>query len=417
MAIQGPVVVIGGNPDLDLSGKLSDAGAFPVIACVCHEAPSPFGPTYRPATLLGDPAPRASPGLADWMARNITPTLPLLPVLALTDSIPAYREALAVSPRTQAARMTAVLASALRVRSLHAAVLRRVEAARESGQPMPRIPSGDPLSEAHVILAGRGRAYPSLSVSLGEQTRVIGALTIAAAARHLKTRDIDGLVIGDGFDPRGVQAILSVLAEDPRFRDLPIGVIGMPGEQDWPELPHLAFAAETPELIGRLLPLIRLHAFAGRLRQTLKAFDRAAALDPETGLLRQPHFSEALARLLRDATARNQGLALARFVIEPQPDTRVVIDAARLIAKTMRHADIGCRDDDGSILAAFAETDLAEAKMVSKRIANSLKQSLPLPDGKRRRAAPKVILTMRKSTDDVAALIARVSVPARVAAA
>jgi hypothetical protein len=416
MAIQGPVVVIGGDKDQGLAGALADAGAFPVIVCAGHEASSAIAAAEPGAILLGDPDTSADPALADWLSRTITPALPFTPVLALTDAIPAYREALVQAKDAQPAIVVSALASALRVRSLHAAVLRRTEAARESGQAMPRVPSGDPLSEAHLILAGRGRSYPSLSVSLGQQTRVIGTLTIAAAARHLKTRDIDGLVIGEGFDPRGVQALLSVLADDARFRELPIGMIGVQGDNDWPQLPHLISADATEDLIARIVPLIRLHAFAGRLRVTLQAFDNAAALDPETGLLRHTQFGEALSRLLRDAAIRNQGLALARFVIAPQNDPRRCTDAARLVAKMMRHADIGCRDDDGSILAAFAETDLAEAKLVSKRLANSLRQTLAMPDGKRRRAAPKVILTMRKSTDNLATLMARVSAPARVAA-
>ena len=98
-------------------------------------------------------------------------------------------------PQAVAAR----IASALRVRALHAALLRRAETAKAAGQPMPPVPDNDPLGDATVILAGRGRSYPLLSVGLGQQTGLIGVLTIEVAARYLKSRDADGLVIGDGF--------------------------------------------------------------------------------------------------------------------------------------------------------------------------------------------------------------------------
>ena len=50
----------------------------------------------------------------------------------------------------------------------------------------------------------------------------MGALSVETAARNLNTRDIDGIVIADGFSPEVVQALLTVLAEDARFRDLPV---------------------------------------------------------------------------------------------------------------------------------------------------------------------------------------------------
>ena len=41
----------------------------------------------------------------------------------------------------------------------------------------------DTARDATVLLVGRGGAYPTLSVSLGEQTGVVGALSIEAAAQ------------------------------------------------------------------------------------------------------------------------------------------------------------------------------------------------------------------------------------------
>ena len=67
-----------------------------------------------------------------------------------------------------------------------------------------------------MLLIGRGAAYPALSVSLGERMGVVGALSIEAAAKHLNVRDIDGIVLGEGFSPRVMDAFLTVLAEDAR---------------------------------------------------------------------------------------------------------------------------------------------------------------------------------------------------------
>jgi hypothetical protein len=55
---------------------------------------------------------------------------------------------------------------------------------------------------------------------------LVGALSIETAAKYLNARAIDGIVIGDGFSPQMVIALISVLAEDARFRDMPIAVLG-----------------------------------------------------------------------------------------------------------------------------------------------------------------------------------------------
>ena len=53
---------------------------------------------------------------------------------------------------------------------------------------------------------------------------MVGALSIEAAAKHLSARDIDGIVLGEGFSLRVIDAFLTVLAEDARFRNLPVVV-------------------------------------------------------------------------------------------------------------------------------------------------------------------------------------------------
>ena len=143
----------------------------------------------------------------------------------------------------------------------------------------------DPVRDATVLLIGRGAAYPALSVSLGERMGVVGALSIEAAAKHLNTRDIDGIVLGEGFSARVVDAFLTVLAEDARFRNLPV-VLTSDELAPAYDLPNLEIIAGDPERIAaNALPLIRQHALRGasephaaldRCRRPARSPDRPA---------------------------------------------------------------------------------------------------------------------------------------------
>ena len=77
-----------------------------------------------------------------------------------------------------------------------------------------------------MLCIGRGRNYPALTTAIGERVGLIGAMSVETAGRYLNAREIDGIAIGDGFSPRVVEALLTVLGEDVRFRDLPVGVLG-----------------------------------------------------------------------------------------------------------------------------------------------------------------------------------------------
>ena len=80
-------------------------------------------------------------------------------------------------------------------------------------------------------------------------------------------------------------------------------------------------------------------------------------------------------------------------------------------AGSIRNVDFGCRDDDGSVLVAFTETDLRHAHVVARRIASVLKHTMLTPDQSRPPAAPTVTLATRKTADSVASLLARVTAP------
>jgi len=414
MSLQGPVIVVSEKRSSKLVEAISIAGTFPVIETCCDRAPTVIAAADPTAIILADRRAATDRGLADCLNSHINRTGPIVPVIACAgseDTLP-YRDALMIGRECTPAAVSSRLASVLRVRTLHASVLRRMETIRISGKTVPPMPDSDPLEDATVILAGRSRSYPELSVGLGSQTGLIGVLTIEAAARFLRNRDADGLVIGDGFQPQSVEAVLSVVAENSRFRDLPIGVLGDQLSIDERELPHLIFADDAQSLIRKILPLVRLHAFERRLRRMLENFDQEGAMDPDTSLLYPAAFIAELERLLRDASQRSSGLSLARFIFDPGFDERAIQDACRLIGKIKRSADLACLEDDGTVLLAFAETDMRRAQQVTRRISNVLKHSMVLPGNPRQPATPRVILTRRKSADTVASLLSRVTIPA-----
>ena len=286
----------------------------------------------------------------------------------------------------------------MRVRALHATVLRRMETLASRSEAMPDLPDSDPLDEATVLVAGRGRSYPQLAVTVGERVGLVGALSVESAARALNARDIDGVVIGEGFGPRIVEALLTVLAEDARFRDLPVAVLG--GHHDVVEeffthLPNLDRVAEGPErLVARFLPFVRLHAFGQRLRRMLKSLE-PGMLDPDTGLLGHEAFWRDLNRAVDDAEKRGVGLSIARFSFEHK-DRRTSLDAARLIGRLMRQVDFACREADDSIFAVFTETDLRAAHVIARRIAAVIKHTMPAPDRKRSSMETAVTLATLK---------------------
>src|ERR1043166_5701573 len=200
-----------------------------------------------------------------------------MPVLArMHDGEPAIASALPFAADETPARLVARLNSALRVRPLHATVLRR---GGRSGKAR-TLPPGL-LDHATVLCMGRGRSYPELTTAIGERVGLVGALSVETAARSLNARDIDGIVIGDGFSPRVVEALLTVLAEDARFRDLPVGMFGS-AAFDETRLPNLIRLRGSPDwLIERFLPLVQLQAFESHLKRMLKSVDSNGALDPE----------------------------------------------------------------------------------------------------------------------------------------
>ena len=109
-------------------------------------------------------------------------------------------------------------------------------------------------------------------------------------------------------------------------------------------------------------------------------------------------------------------LSVARFSFEGLTDRRAHIDAARLFVRLVRNIDFACREQDGSILAAFTSTDLRSAHVVARRIASVLKETMLSPDRDRHAIKPTITLATLKPTDNLSTLVARVGAYPKVAA-
>jgi len=337
------------------------------------------------------------------LANRLGAKQPYVPLIAIdpTTELPCH-----TIPLTQTAgngdRLSARLRNALRVRTLHATVMRRLTA--ENLHRM-SLPTQDPLDDATVMLIGRGGCYPALSVALGERVGVVGALSIEAAAKHLNSRDLDGIVIGEGFSARVVDAFLTVLTEDPRFRNLPV-VVAVPGIVPSYALANLEIVSgEASDVAATALPLARQHAFEARLARMLKSIDSDGLVDATTGLLTADAFERDIATAVYHTQTRGGGLSAARFSFDNIP-LRAQRDAARIISRLMRRMDFGTLQNDGSIVVAFAETDQRNAHMIARRLSSVMKHTMHGPKRDARNDPHVTVITM-EPTDTAKSLLAR----------
>jgi hypothetical protein len=401
MSRLGPIVIVCSSENTALSDRLTAAGAFPIVAVTWNEAAAAIAKVQPAAVIadLADAETSAATAIADACKRatTYTPFIAIGPLGAPPcDALPF------TTPELPLDLLDARLTAALRVRTLHTTVLRRMTEAATAI----RLPDGDPLLDATVLLVGRGRTYPQLTVALGERMALVGALSIEAAARHLNARDIDGVVLGDGFSPRIADAFLTVLAEDARFRALPVVISGSFAGGALPELANLEIVRSSPdEIVARAVPLIRQHAFEMRLSRTLKSLDTGGVIDPATGLLTTHAFERNWHKAVIDTIESGGAMSAARFSFNGA-DARARRDAARILGRLMRAADFAALRDDESIVTAFAETDLREAHVIVRRLASVLRHTALGPGGKNK-IDPAVTLATVKPTDTAETVMQR----------
>ena len=402
MSQQGPLIVVSAAGRPSFAGALDEAKLFPVIDAGWADAPRAIE-GLRPAAVLVATAGMSEPEF-ETLAKQIAAQQPYLPLIAVDPTTSLPENAIPFSSTGgNFDRLTARLRASLRVRSLHATVMRRLDR-----EPLARttLPDFDPTGDATVLLIGRGASYPSLSVSLGERMGVVGALSIEAAAKHLNVRDIDGIVLGEGFGPRVVDAFLTVLAEDARFRNLSVVVTsdGLTLDHDLPNLERVS--GEPAHIAANALPLIRQHAFEAHLTRTLKSIDAEGLLDVRTGLLTAAAFHRDFAKAVYQTLTRGGGLSVARFTFDPA-HPRAQRDGARIISRLMRQMDFGAVQDDGSVIVAFADTDLRTGHMIARRLSSVMRHT---SHGKRdTRAEPVVTVATMLPDDSAKSLLARLT--------
>jgi hypothetical protein len=405
---QAPIVVVADHKATDLVAALTVGLRFPLVEIGATDAPGAIGDIDPAAVVIAAHDAELAAAVAADIADRDGPYVPVLACLAAKDR-PA-ETVVPVAADAAPAHIVARLAAALRVRTLHATVLRRA-----AGHDVAIAPFGAAAEGPTVLVAGRGGSYPALTMAVGERVGLIGALSFDTARRYLEARDIDGIVIGDGFSGRAVEDFLEDLRVDGRFRDLPIVVADTRiGALDFDSLPNAEHVRGGPErVLAHLLPMVRLHAFAAQLRRWAKTLETKGLVDPHTGLLTCDAFIRDLTRTVEEATKRKSHLSVARFSFGGI-DARAGRDAARIVGRLVRTSDFACQDDDGAIHVAFGDTDLKGAHVVARRIASVLKHTMLAPDAEKR-LNPEIALVTRKASDTAASLMTRL-LPATVAA-
>jgi hypothetical protein len=396
MSQQGPILIVSTAVPPPFAKALGEADHFPVLDIRWRDAPRAIA-QVQPAAIVAEISGTSRQDL-DSFARQVAAIKPYVPLIVTDPRAELPENAIPFAQGDgKPERLIARLNAALRVRTLHSTVLRRSTGAATQ-------PQSDPIRDATVLLIGRGASYPALSVALGERMGVVGALSIEAAAKHLGDRDVDGIVLGEGFSPRVMDAFLMVLSEDSRFRNLPVILTSNELAPTY-DLPNLEIiAGEAPLIAANALPLVRQHAFEAFLGRALRSIDKGGLLDPQTGLLTRPAFSRDLAAAVEQTLSHGGGLSVARFVFDP-PRGPAQRDGGRIISRLMRKMDFGAVHEDESIIVAFAETDLRIAHSIARRLTSVMRHT---SHGKGKpRSAPIVTVATMLPSDSVRSLLAR----------
>ena len=421
MSLPGPILIVSDRPNRELAAAFAGAGAVSVMETVLAEAAGVIARTRPAAVLFADPDPEPARLLADeLMAAIDAMPAPFMPVAARVNTCGATSlDALPIDVGAPDEQIVARLASVLRVRTLHATVLRRIDTLRASGTDVALLPDTDPLDDATVLVTGRGRNYPALTTAVGQRVGIIGALSVESAARYLNNRDVDGIVIGEGFGPSTVEAFLTALGEDSRFRDMPVGVVAdLPASIDRARLAGLEPIKGAPDdMVAHMMPPVRVRAFEARLRRHMASLDAGGMIDPQTGLLTGAAFERDLPRAIADSHERNIAMSIARFALPLDLSRRARVDAARLVNRLIRSTDFACQTEDGAITVVMTASALHHAHVLARRIASVLRHAMldnERADGSGLEAT--VTLAVLKQTDSPQSLLARVSEPATAAA-
>ena len=139
------------------------------------------------------------------------------------------------------------------------------------------------------------------------------------------------------------------------------------------------------------------------MSRTLRSIDADGLLDARTGLFTAAAFNRDFATAVYQTLSRGGGLSVARFAFDPA--ARAQLDGARILSRLMRQMDFGAVQDDGSVVVAFAETDLRTAHMIARRLSSVMRHT---SHGKREaRSEPVVTLATLLPGDSATSILAR----------
>jgi hypothetical protein len=203
------------------------------------------------------------------------------------------------------------------------------------------------------------------------------------------------------------------LAEDARFRHLPVVVTSgdLAPAYDLANLEIIS--GDAAQVAATVLPLIRQHAFESHLSRTLKSIDADGLIDAQTGLLTSAAFERDFASAIYQTQQRGGGLSVARFAFD-RAHPRAQVDGARIISRLMRQMDFGATQDDGSVVVAFAETDLKTAHAIARRLSSVMRHTSHGPHDTR--SEPVVTVATLLPKDSAKSLLSRLEGEAQRAA-
>src|SRR5438046_2340009 len=126
MSLQGPIVIVAERPAAGLVHAFTAAGAFPIIETRWPDAPAAIN-SIKPSALVVTDLNAADPVAAEALAQCVAQAEPYLPLIARMrdDAKPMLPNAWPIAADAPVERIIARLGAALRLRVLHATVLRR----------------------------------------------------------------------------------------------------------------------------------------------------------------------------------------------------------------------------------------------------------------------------------------------------
>jgi len=283
MSQQGPILVVSSDAWPSFVTALDEAKMFPVIQTGWADAAraiTQVQPTAVLAAMSGAVEARFA-ALAEQIAAR-KPYLPLIavePKSALPENAVPFTQGQSQGQgQGNVDRLVVRLRAALRIRALHSAVLRRLEDEDDGANQIAR-PRSRPRRDRTAA-----RTWCRLPRVVRRALASAWASSARSASRPRPTTstrcDLDGIVLGEGFTARVVHAFLTVLAEDARFRNVPVVLTSAELAPTY-DLPNLEIILGDPAHVAcNALPLIRQHAFEAQLSRMLRTIEAGGLLDP-----------------------------------------------------------------------------------------------------------------------------------------